>query len=138
MRRVLRNLFHAAVVAVLASAIVHGQAGSTAQISGTVRDQSGGVLPGVDVAVTQTDTGFTRSAVTDENGNYTLTSLPIGPYRLQATLSGFRTYQQTGIVLQVGSNPVINVPLAIGALTETVSVEAAATLVEKRTSRLGK
>src|SRR5688500_17557031 len=137
MRRVLRNLFHAAVVAVLASAIVHGQAGSTAQISGTVRDQSGGVLPGVDVTVTQTDTGFTRTAVSDENGNYTLTSLPIGPYRLQATLSGFRTYQQTGIVLQVGSNPVIPVAMALGDLTETVSVEAAAPLVETRNPSIG-
>jgi hypothetical protein len=116
---------------------VRGQAGSTAQIAGTVRDDSGGVLPGVDVTATQTATGFTRSVVTDENGNYTLTNLPIGPYRLEASLSGFRTYQQTGIVLQVGSNPVINIPLAIGALTETVSVEAAAPLIETRTSSIG-
>src|SRR5688500_16364777 len=137
MRRVLRNLFHGAVVVLLASAIVHGQAGSTAQVTGTVRDQSGGVLPGVDVTVIQTDTGFTRSAVTDENGNYTLTNLPIGPYRLQASLSGFRAYQQTGIVLQVGSNPVIPVAMALGELSETVSVEAAAPLVETRNPSIG-
>src|SRR5687767_6188191 len=137
MRRVLRQLFHAAAIVLLATAIVQGQAGSTAQITGTVRDQSGGVLPGVDVTVTQTETGFTRSAVTDENGNYTLTSLPIGPYRLQAMLSGFRTYQQTGIVLQVGSNPVIPVAMALGDLTETVSVEAAAPLVETRNPSIG-
>src|SRR5687767_5309888 len=137
MRRVLRHLFHGAVVVLLASAIVQGQAGSTAQVTGTVRDQSGGVLPGVDVTVIQTDTGFTRSAVTDENGNYTLTNLPIGPYRLQASLSGFRAYQQTGIVLQVGSNPVIPVAMALGELTETVSVEAAAPLVETRSTSIG-
>src|SRR5829696_4178800 len=107
MRRVVRSFFHGAVLILLASVIVQGQAGSTAQITGTVRDQSGGVLPGVDVTVTQTDTGFTRSVVTDENGSYTLPNLPIGPYRLQAMLSGFRTYQQTGIVLQVGSSPVV-------------------------------
>src|SRR5687767_11682275 len=137
MRRVLRHLFHGAVVVLLASAIVQGQAGSTAQVTGTVRDQSGGVLPGVDVTVIQTDTGFTRSAVTDENGNYTLTNLPIGPYRLQASLSGFRAYQQTGIVLQVGSNPVIPIAMALGDLTETVSVEAAAPLVETRSTSIG-
>jgi hypothetical protein len=125
------------VVLLLASVIVQGQAGSTAQITGTVRDESGGVLPGVDVTVTQTATGITRSAVTDENGNYTLTNLPIGPYRLEASLSGFRTYQQTGIVLQVGSNPTINVTLGIGALTETVSVEAAAPLIETRSPSIG-
>ena len=136
MRRVLGSLIYGAVALLLASVVLHGQA-STAQIAGTVRDESGGVLPGVDVSATQTATGFTRSAVTDENGNYTLTNLPIGPYRLEASLSGFRTYQQTGIVLQVGSNPVINIPLAIGALSETVSVEAAAPLIETRTSSIG-
>ena len=52
-----------------------------------------------------TDTGFRREAVTDETGSYALLNLPIGPYRLEATLSGFRTYAQTGIVLQVNSNP---------------------------------
>ena len=137
MKRTLRTLCHAAAIALLASAIVHAQVGSTAQITGTVRDESGGVLPGVDVSVTQTETGLTRNVVSDENGNYTLTNLPIGPYRLQASLSGFRAYQQTGIVLQVGSNPVIQVTLAIGNLAETVSVEAAAPLVETRSTSIG-
>ena len=63
--------------------------------------------------------------MTDENGNFTLPNLPIGPYRLQAMLSGFRTFMQTGIVLQVNANPEINIELALGELTETVSVEAA-------------
>ena len=136
MGRVLRGAFAGLLCLHLAAVVLQGQA-STAQISGTVRDESGGVLPGVDVTVTQTDTGLERSAVTDENGSYTLTNLPIGPYRLQAMLSGFRTYQQTGIVLQVGSNPVIPVTLGIGALTETVSVEAAAPLVETRSTSIG-
>src|SRR5262245_23579290 len=84
---------------------------STAQISGRVTDQSGAVMPGVEVTVTQTETGTTRSAVTDETGNYALPNLPIGPYRLEAVLPGFRTYVQTGIVLQVSTNPVINAVL---------------------------
>src|SRR5262245_20371182 len=84
---------------------------STAQISGRVTDQSGAVMPGVEVTVTQTATGATRSAVTDETGNYALPNLTIGPYRLEAVLPGFRTYVQTGIVLQVSTNPVINAVL---------------------------
>src|SRR5688572_8452576 len=135
MGRVLRGAFAGLLCLHVAATVLQGQA-STAQISGTVRDESGGVLPGVDVTVSQTETGFERSVVTDENGSYTLTNLPIGPYRLQAMLSGFRTYQQTGIVLQVGSNPVIPVTLGIGALTETVSVEAAAPLVETRSTSI--
>jgi hypothetical protein len=103
---------------------------STAQLSGRITDQSGAVLPGVTVTVTQTDTGLVRSVTTDENGTYVLTNLPTGPYRLEASLQGFRTYEQTGIVLQVAATPAINVVLAIGSLEETVSVEAATPLVD--------
>src|SRR5262245_38811560 len=78
----------------------------TAQISGTVTDASGAVLPGVEVTTTQTATGLARSVVTNETGAYTFANLPIGPYRLEAALPGFRTFSQTGIVLQVGANPV--------------------------------
>jgi hypothetical protein len=125
------------VALVLGVGHVYAQAGATAQITGTVRDSSGGVLPGVDVTATQTQTNFSRSAVTDENGNYTLPNLPVGPYRLQATLSGFRTFVQTGITLTVNANPTIPIELGLGELTETVSVEAAAPLVETRSPSLG-
>ena len=125
------------VALVLGVGHVYAQAGATAQITGTVRDSSGGVLPGVDVSATQTQTNFSRSSVTDENGNFTLTNLPIGPYRLQAMLSGFRTFQQTGIVLTVNANPEIAIELGLGELTETVSVEAATPLVETRSPSLG-
>src|SRR5438067_8948890 len=74
----------------------------TAQINGIVKDQSGAVLPGVEINATQTATGAKRSVVSDETGSYTLTNLPIGPYMLEASLPGFRTYVQTGIVLQSG------------------------------------
>src|SRR5882672_8714244 len=105
---------------------------STAQISGVVTDQSSAILPGVEVKVTQTDTGITRSAVTNETGSYTLPNLPIGPYRLEAALPGFRSYVGTGIVLQVGSNPVLNILLDVGQVSETVEVQANTTLVETR------
>ena len=103
---------------------------STAQINGTVKDQSGAVLPGVEVSVTQTDTGLKRSTPTDEKGSYALTNLPIGPYRLEAALPGFRTYVQTGIVLQVNANPVINAVLEVGQLSDQIEVHADAALVE--------
>src|SRR5205085_4207368 len=80
---------------------------STAQLSGTVKDQSGAVLPGVEVTATQTATGLARTVVTNETGSYVLPNLPIGPYRLEAALPGFRTFAQTGIVLQVSANPEI-------------------------------
>src|SRR4051812_36384418 len=76
---------------------------STAQLSGRVTDESGAVLPGVTVTAMQTATGFVRSGVSDASGAYTLSNLPTGPYRLEVSLSGFRTYVQTGIVLQVAA-----------------------------------
>ena len=109
----------------------------SAQISGTVKDQSGAVLPGAEVRVTQTETGVTRDAVTNETGSYVLPNLPIGPYRLDASLPGFRTYAQTGIVLQVNSTPVINVVLEVGQVSEQVEVQANAALVETRSSGVG-
>src|ERR1043166_5098442 len=81
---------------------------STATISGSVKEMTGAVLPGVEVKVTQTETSVARTTVTNETGSYVLPNLPLGPYRLEAALPGFRTYVQTGIVLQVNSSPVIN------------------------------
>jgi hypothetical protein len=122
-----RNFAFSALI-ILIGAPAWAQA--TAQLSGTVQDESGAVLPGVTVTVTQTDTGFTRTVVTGDGGTYTLPNLPIGPYKLEASLQGFRSYARTGIVLQVGGAPVINIDLAIGGLEETVAVEGAAPLVD--------
>src|SRR5438046_7036939 len=94
---------------------------STAQLSGTVRDQSGAVLPGVALKATQTATGLERSVLTNETGSYILPNLPVGPYKLEASLSGFRTFAQTGIVLQVDSNPVINISPQAGTVADTVA-----------------
>ncbi len=104
MNRLLRVISLVAISVLLSSAVALAQL-STAQLSGRVADESGAVLPGVTVTVTQTDTGLTRSVVTDENGAYVLPNLPTGPYRLEAMLQGFRTYSQTGIVLQVAATP---------------------------------
>ena len=110
---------------------------STAQINGTVTDQSGAVLPGVEVIATQTDTGLNRSVVSNETGSYVLPNLPVGPYRLEASLPGFRKFAQTGIVLQVGANPVVNISLQVGQVSETVEVQADAALVETRSTGVG-
>src|SRR5439155_3327433 len=78
-----------------------------------------------------------REAVTDQTGSYTLTNLPTGPYHLQVLLSGFRTYVQTGIVLQVNSNPVIAVTLQLGGIGETITVTSAPPRVETRNPAVG-
>ena len=116
---------------------VSAWAQATASISGTARDESGAVHPGVTLTVTQTDTGATRTTVSNETGSYSFPNLPLGPYRLEATLQGFRTFTQTGIVLQVNSAPAINPTLGLGALEEQVQVTATVMLVDTRTSGVG-
>src|SRR5687767_14713264 len=87
-------------------------------IEGSVTDDSGAVLPGVTVTVTNTDTGDVRVVVTNENGIYRAPLLPLGAYRVSAELQGFRRYEQTGITLSAGQVAVIDVRLGVGALTE--------------------
>jgi hypothetical protein len=135
MKRCFSRLLLALLLSCLACEVVWAQA--TAQINGTVKDQSGAVLPGVEITVTQTETGIARSAITDETGSYVLPNLPVGPYRLEAALPGFRTYVQTGILLQVNSNPAINLTLQVGQVSEQVEVQANAALVETRNSGVG-
>src|SRR5687767_8198318 len=126
----MKHTLSALVLIILLAAPAAVWAQATAQLSGTVRDESGLVLPGVTVTVTQTETGFTRTVVSDDTGTYVLANLPLGPYRLEVSLQGFRTYVQTGIVLQVGASPVLNPVLGLGSLEESVTVDAAAPLVD--------
>src|SRR5207302_10485416 len=119
----------------LSASSLFGQA--TAQISGTVKDQSSAVLPGVEVTATQTDTGISRSTVTNETGSYVLPNLVTGPYKLEAALPGFRSFVQTGIVLQVNASSVINPILEVGQVSDQVEVQANAAQVETRSSGVG-
>src|SRR5215510_1890943 len=107
---------------------------STAQLSGKVTDTSNAVLPGATVTLTQTDTGAVRSVVSDADGSYLVSNLSPGPYRLEIALQGFRTYVQTGIVLQVAATPTINVSLALGDVQETITVQAEAPLVDVKSA----
>jgi hypothetical protein len=135
MKQIIFTIFGGMFVFVMTCGDIWAQA--TAQISGTVKDQTGAVLPGVEVAVTQTETGITRTAVTNETGSYVLPNLAIGPYRLEAALPGFRTFVQRGIVLQVNGSPVINPVLEVGQVTDQIEVQANAALVETRNVGVG-
>src|SRR4051812_16226919 len=114
MKRIAAVLLPALLLLLVLPALASAQAGSTEQIAGTVKDESGGVLPGVTVTVTQTNTSLMRTAVSDETGGYVIPNLPVGPYRLEATLQGFRTYIQQGLVLTVNATPTVNVTMALG------------------------
>lgn len=123
-------------LALLLSASTWAQT-STSQISGTVEDATGAVIPGAAIKVLQTATGLTRTVTATPDGIYVIPNLPIGPYRMEVTKEGFSTFVQPGIVLEVNSNPVINPVLKIGAVSEQVTVQAEALTVETRSSGIG-
>ena len=129
----MKSLTMVVLLCSMSAALVWGQA--TAQIHGTILDASGAAVPGAVVKATRTDTGLSRTAASGADGGYVLTSLPLGPYRLEVTKQGFSTVAQTGIVLEVGSDAAIPISLKVGAVTETVEVAGATTQVE--TSNLG-
>jgi hypothetical protein len=103
-------------------------------IEGTVSDSSGGVLPGVTVTVTGIETGLARTVVTNEKGLYRAPLLPLGTYRIVAELQGFKTFSQTGVNVLVGQSAVVNISMAVGAVSETITVNADSPIVD--TSRI--
>src|SRR6266699_1029373 len=119
------------------SSTLSAQGGAVAQISGSVKDQTGAVLPGVEITLTQIGTSATRMTLSNESGAYSLPNLPVGPYKMEATLSGFVTFVQTGIVLQVNSNPAINVVLQVGQVSQTLEIQADVAMVETRSTGVG-
>lgn len=125
------------LVCCLGAGSVFAQSAAVSQISGTVRDSTGAVIPNAQVTITQISTGMTRSVQTGPEGDYTILSLPVGPYRITITKEGFSSYVQEGVVLQVASNPVIDASLSVGSINQQVSVESNAAMVESHSSGVG-
>ncbi len=119
----------AVLLAMAAPALAQSQA-INGTIEGTIVDASGGVLPGVTVTITNTDTGASRSVVTNESGVYRAPLLPLGTYKVAAELSGFKRFEQTGISLAAGQTAVVNLSLSVGEMTEVVSVVADTPVVD--------
>jgi Carboxypeptidase regulatory-like domain len=111
--------------------------GQLSQIQGSVLDSSASAIPGATVKVTKTDTGAVRTVSTGADGAYVIADLPVGPYRMEVSKEGFATSVQTGIVLQIATNPTIDVSLRVGNVNEQIQVEANAALVETQATGVG-
>src|SRR5262249_36612714 len=105
----------------LACGLVFGQEFS-ATMSGVVHDANGGLVPGASVTAKHTESGLTRTVITNETGSYRLPSLPVGAYEVTAELSGFKQEVRRGISLAVTQEAVVNFTLEVGDLKENVTV----------------
>ena len=106
-------------------------------ITGTVVDASGGVLPGIPVMATNPDTNIASEARTDANGQYTFPLLSPGQYTVSVEQSGFKKYVRPGVLVQIAQTTRLDIPLAVGDVSEQVTVAAEAQLVRSNTSELG-
>jgi len=102
----------------------------TGTITGTVRDQSGGILPGVTVTATLTQRNLIKEVVSSETGVYTLPFLPVGTYDIVFSLSGFQDSGFKGVEVHVNDRLELNATLGVGGVAETVEVVAGATLLQ--------
>ncbi len=146
MRFVSRSRFRPARACLLLSGIAclllapapgWGQVGDTGQIQGTVTDTSGAVVPDAQVTVIAVDTNRTLAATTSKDGAYTFPTLPIGPYRVEVKVQGFKTVVRSGITLSVQQVAVVNITLELGDVNQSVEVTAAAPLLNTQEASQG-
>ena len=125
----------AAVLAFMCLAITAGAQGTTAELYGTVKDSTGGVLPGVTLAVTSPQLiGGSRTAVTDDGGQWRVPRLLPGTYAVQASLSGFQTLTVERITMDSGVSFAVPITLTITTVEETVTVTSEAPVIDVRSS----
>jgi hypothetical protein len=110
---------------------------TTATLSGTVRDSQGGVIPGASINVVQTDTGQTRQVTSGHTGDYTISNLPVGNYRITASAQGFKKTVIGSITLQVNQAANVDLTMEVGAIAEEVTVSAAAPLLATESTSVG-
>ncbi len=110
---------------------------ATATLAGVVRDAQGALVPQASVTATQTDTQLSREIVSNGSGEYTITNLPIGPYKVQASAPGFKTVVLQGVALQVNQTAQLDITLQVGEVSEQVSVNADIPLLATETSSVG-
>jgi len=124
------------LILLLSPTSLWGQAVAGGQIHGTVTDPSGAAVAGASIEVTQTDSGLRRTAKTGTDGSFVLPNLPVGPYRFGTQAAGFSAYQQTGIVLRVGEDLLVNVRMQLGNVPQHVEVSGSATDVQTEATSL--
>ena len=110
--------------------------GQTAQIVGTINDSSGARVPGATITVKNVNTGIARKVTSNAQGYYTVPLLPNGQYSITVEKQGFKQASRSGIVLSVGNNTAIDFTLTVGAVSQTVSVQAAAPLMDTQTGTI--
>src|SRR5580704_12024855 len=105
-------------------------------ITGTVSDPAGAVVPGAKVDARNTETGVAYSGVSTTSGNFTIPDLPVGTYSVTVTVTGFKTYTHTNLIMAAAGTLREDIPLQVGASSESVTVTAESTLLKTESAEL--
>lgn len=124
------------IFAFVAPTLLTAQQVAIAQVTGQVADPNGAAIPGARVQMTEIDRSIVHTTTSDANGNYIFPALPVGRYRLEVSKTGFKTYAQNDIVLQVNDHVSFNAALTVGQVTETVEVSSEAPLLQTETAAI--
>jgi len=134
------HILHVLLISVLAIAVfapgLRAQV-DTGSILGTVKDESGAVVPNAKVSLTNEGTGFTMSTTTTGEGNYTFTPVKIGTYSVSVEAPGFAKAIQSHLTLNIDQHLVANLTLSPGAVTQTVTVTTAPPALQTQNASLG-
>jgi hypothetical protein len=110
---------------------------SGGKITGTVKDQTNGAIPGATVVVVNIATGVKQSAKTDEQGSYSFPALPVGQYEIDVTADGFKPGRTQGLAININSALTVDISLQLSEQNETVTVTEAGVRVETSDTQLG-
>ncbi len=125
-----------AVVLLFSVVSVFGQS-ATAEFNGSVVDQSGAVLPGTNITLTEESTGLVREVVSTGTGRFVIPAVPPGVYTIKAELSGFQTQTRAGVRILVGQAVTLTFTMPVGGLTDQITVTGEAPLIEVTQTTLG-
>src|SRR5688572_11314460 len=128
MRRITRS--GVLLLVVLMTSVLFAEAQTSSSLRGYVKDNQGGVLPGVTVTATSPDMITPSTGVTDDTGYYRLINLPPGEYVVTAELAGFSTYKRDGILLRAAVNFQVDITMSLGTLAETITVTGESPMLE--------
>ena len=138
MRSVLRMLASGLVLSFLFVASVYSQGSQTGAITGDVTDQSGALVKGATVDVISSDTGRSvRTVTVGEDGSFTASLLPPGTYNIEVTANNFKKGVVSGVKVNITETTHLDVKLEVGKIQETVTVEAAPSLINPSSAQMG-
>src|SRR6266852_7273707 len=133
----MKRFFYTFAFLILSAAVsLHAQT-TNGSIQGTISDPSGGAVSGASVTARNMDTGLTQSTSTTDAGIYSLPNLPPGRYAVTVEAPNLKKYAQEGVTVSTGTTVALDIPMQLGAVSESITVSADASQLQTTTSEIG-